>query len=67
MNKSYQQSLFELKSEVHYLRQRLSAMEEAQPNDDQDRPRKKAKGSRSMEGWYVANVSPRLMSVLTFP
>ncbi|KIR28695.1 hypothetical protein I309_02186 [Cryptococcus deuterogattii LA55] len=26
-------------------------MEEAQPNDDQDRPRKKAKGSRSMEGW----------------
>ncbi|KIR59727.1 hypothetical protein I314_04158 [Cryptococcus bacillisporus CA1873] len=26
-------------------------MEEAQPNDDQDRPRKKAKGNCSMEGW----------------
>lgn len=43
--KSYQWSLSELKSEVSYLRERLSAVEEAQPDDDHDRPRKKAKST----------------------
>lgn len=47
--KSYQWSLSELKSEVSYLRERLSAVEEAQPDDDHDRPRKKAKSTRSPE------------------
>ncbi|UOH85144.1 hypothetical protein LQV05_001963 [Cryptococcus neoformans] len=47
--KSYQQSLSELKSEVSYLRERLSAVEEAQPDNDHDRPRKKAKSTHLPE------------------
>lgn len=49
INKSYQQTLSELKSEVHYLRQKLSAMEETRPNDEQERPRKRVRNSRSTE------------------
>ncbi|KJE02040.1 hypothetical protein I311_04400 [Cryptococcus gattii NT-10] len=49
INKSYQQSLSELKSEVHYLRQKLSAMGETRPNDEQERPRKRVRNSRSTE------------------
>ncbi|OXC59975.1 hypothetical protein C358_04569 [Cryptococcus neoformans MW-RSA852] len=59
--KSYQQSLSELKSEVGYLRERLSAVEEAQPDDDHDRPRKKAKSTRSPEVEALVHRSVRVL------
>ncbi|OXG78770.1 hypothetical protein C349_04686 [Cryptococcus neoformans var. grubii Br795] len=59
--KSYQWSLSELKSKVSYLRERLSAVEEAQPDDDHDRPRKKAKSTRSPEVEALVHHSVRVL------
>lgn len=49
--KCYQQSSADLKSEILYLKEKILAMQEAQPHDGQDRfrPRKKAKGTHSPE------------------
>ncbi|EAL22426.1 hypothetical protein CNBB3050 [Cryptococcus deneoformans B-3501A] len=65
--KCYQQSSADLKSEILYLKEKILAMQEAQPHDGQDRfrPRKKAKGTHSPE--VVALVHRNVRILLGLP
>lgn len=67
--KCYQQSSADLKSEVLYLKEKILAMQEAQPHDGQDRfsPGRKPRAHTRLRWWYVAIVSLRLMLMLTLP